>query len=55
MYSAEDFEFKFSRVKSHLNWINLQRYNCSFQLHADEIVSIDLDFKMQLPVYWQRI
>ena len=26
--------------------INLKRYNCLYQLHADGIVSFDLDFKM---------
>ena len=27
--------------------INLRRYNCLYQLHADQIVSLDLDLKMQ--------
>ena len=27
--------------------INLRRYNCFYQLHADWVVSLDLDFKMQ--------
>ena len=27
--------------------INLKRCNCFYQLHADGIVSLDLDFKMQ--------